>query len=192
MTTVQHETTHEWLQMQMDGELPTLYRGQLAQHLESCETCRREAERLTAVRRLLDEGKVPVVEGFTQRVVEGLPGAAWESRRPGAWIAAAAALILLISGSALLLSLAGGSASLGPIGAVASMLERAVLAGAGLLTASWRGLGLALADLWSTSPAGGVALGVLVVALNVLLWRGVRGRGQAARTRVDVSDRPRR
>lgn len=191
MTTANHETVQGWLQLQLDGELPTLYRGQLAQHLESCAVCRREAERLGAMSRLLDDTRVPVAEGFSQRVLDDLPGAAWEARRPRAWIAAVAAFVLLASGSAILLSFGGAVVGLGPLGAVASMLERAILAGAGLLTASWRGLGLALSDLWSTSPLGGVALGMLVVALNLLLWRAVRGRARAG-ARVDAADRQRR
>lgn len=192
MTTVQHETVHEWLQMQLDGELPTLYRGQLAQHLDECDSCRREASRLMSLRQLLDDGTVPVKAGFAEQVLEQLPGAAWEARRPRTWIAAVAALVVLLSGSTLLLSLSGATASFGPLGTIASMLERTMLAGTGLLTASWRGLGLALSDLWATSPAGGVALGVLVIALNLLLWRAIRGRDRSARSRVDVSDRLRR
>jgi anti-sigma factor RsiW len=185
MTTANHETVQEWLQLQLDGELPTLYRHQLATHLEDCAACRRQAERLETLERTLADTRVPVVEGFEQRVMDGLPGAAWETRRPQAWIAAMATLALLLGGAVSLVAISGISRDLGLLGTFASMLERTVLAGTGLLTASWRGLGLALADLWSTSPLSGIVLGLLVVALNLVLWRGVRGRtkrGAAART----------
>jgi len=180
MTSSDHEMAQEWLQLRLDGELPTLYRGRLERHLESCESCRRQADRLDVLRRTLAEVQVPVKAGFSQKVMDSLPGAAWETQRPRSWFAAAASLVLLLAGSAGLVALSGGAAQLGPLGAIASMLERTVLAGAGLLNASWRGLGLALGELWSTSPLSGVALGLLVVALNILLWRIVRGRVQSA------------
>lgn len=176
MTTADHETVQEWLQLRLDGELPTLYRSQLANHLESCESCRLHAERLETLEGLLAETRVPVADGFSRRIMDELPGAAWETRRPHTWIAALATLVVLLAGSIGLASIGDVSNELGLLGTFASMLERTVLAGAGLLTASWRGLGLALADLWSTSPMSGIVLGLLVVALNILLWRGVRGR----------------
>lgn len=56
------------------------------------------------------------------------------------------------------------------------MFQTAALAGTGLLAASWRGIGLAVRELFATSPGTVVAFLVLVLALDLLVLALVRRR----------------
>ena len=61
---------------------------------------------------------------------------------------------------------------------MAELFRSAALAGAGLLTASWSGVGLALGEVLSRSTMGFVAFGVFVLGIDCLflryLWRQSR------------------
>jgi hypothetical protein len=59
------------------------------------------------------------------------------------------------------------------------MLQASILAGAGLLGASWKGLGLVV-DHVISSPASLGAFGFLVLCLNLLLISLIRRRRPAA------------
>ena len=87
--------------------------------------------------------------------MSALPTAGWESRSPRAW-RFTAAVILLLGGFAAALLVAGSAPrpppGFGALFAVADMLQASVVAGAGLLGASWKGLGLVL-DKMLASPA---------------------------------------
>lgn len=86
----------------LDGELDVRQAARLGEHLDGCAACRAIAEQHRAVWRLLDhDADVPVAPGFVARVLERLGLA----RRPagrtapafrGVWIAAAAALLLVL------------------------------------------------------------------------------------------------
>jgi hypothetical protein len=77
------------------------------------------------------------------------------------------------------------------VAAVADMLGSTVLAGAGLMTATWKGLGMAFEEVIA-SPMSLGALAVLVISLNLALFSLLRRRGGArtaartiARTNTD-------
>jgi len=85
----------------------------------------------------------------------------------------ALAAALLAAGSA------PASSGLGTLAAVGGMLQAAALAGAGLLGASWKGIGIVVEDVIS-SPVSLGAFGFLVLSLNILLISLVRRRRPSA------------
>jgi hypothetical protein len=64
------------------------------------------------------------------------------------------------------------------------MLRAAVQAGAGLLGASWKGIGLIIEEILA-SPASLGAFGFLVLCLNLLLFSLIRRRRLAGSVRSD-------
>lgn len=175
-----HDTFREWLNLDADGTLTPAERARLDQHLAGCEECRREREELLACERLLQRSAVPVRQGFADAVMAALPPAGWEARSPRTWRfpLAVAAMLMLIAG----LLVAGSSVApsgLAAVSAVAGMFRAATLAGAGLLGASWKGIGIVVEDVIS-SPMSLGAFGFLVLCLNLLLVSLVRRRRPSA------------
>jgi anti-sigma factor RsiW len=179
-----HSTYHEWLNLHADGLLTGKEKIQFEQHLADCAECRRESEELAALAGLLRRSAIAVQPGFRGVVMSSLPAAGWEGRAPRAWRLPAAAFVLLGLAAALLIA---GSAS-APSGfsallAVGGMFRAAALAGAGLLAASWKGIGMIFEEVIS-SPLSLGAFGFLVLCLNLLLISLLRRRrpaGAAAR-----------
>jgi len=170
-----HTKYREWLYLEPDGELNAGERSSLRQHLSGCSACREERQELASLTEMLDQSRVPVRDAFRQEVMAGLPAAGWETRSPRTWLAASVVVLLLSIGSALLI---GGASdellSAAPIAAAAAvweLLSSSALAGAGLLAASWKGLGIAFQDVLGHSVWNIVALGALVACLDLLLFR---------------------
>ena len=63
---------------------------------------------------------------------------------------------------------------------MAGLAAAGALAGAGLLAASWKGVGLVTLEAVGTTPGGLVAFVVLVICLNLLLLSLLRRRRTAA------------
>lgn len=180
-----HSTYREWLTLDA-GELGGQERALLDDHLASCAGCRQEREEYLALDGLLRRADLPVRDEFRSAVMSALPTAGWESRSPRAW-RFPVAVVLLLGGIATALLMAGSPATpgLGALFAVGGMMRAALVAGAGLLGASWKGLGLVL-DEMITSPASLGAFGFLVLCLNLFLVSLIRRRrpaGAAARRR---------
>jgi hypothetical protein len=190
--TVDCTTCQEWLDLEADGAPPAgpgaPRRGELAAHLESCADCRSEQQALTRTREALAASRVAVRSDFRDQVMAALPAAGWEARSPRAW-RLPAALLLALAGAAA--ALAGfGSARLHPglpfagaLAAVGDLFQTALLAGAGLLGASWRGVGGVVAELLGGSPGSLVALVVLVAGIDLLLLSLLRRRAAPAAER---------
>jgi hypothetical protein len=174
-----HSTFQEWLNLDADGRLAPEERARLEQHLAGCEECRLEREELAAFQSLFERSAVPVRSGFADSVMAALPHAGWEGRSPRTWQfpVAVAAMLMLVAG----FLIAGSSASSGlaALDAMGGMVRAATLAGAGLLGASWKGIGLIVEDVIS-SPVSLGAFGFLVLCLNLLLISLVRRRKPAA------------
>lgn len=173
------ETVREWLQEAFDGELSVLKRAPLRAHLGDCADCRAAARRLEALAAMLAHDTVEVPADFPRTVMTELPAAAWEVRRPRAWVAAAATLLVVLLAASGLGLAAGGLPGLGAVRALGDLLAESIIAGAGLAGASWRGLWLAVAELRQAEPWIPFAVGLLAVAFGALLWRLARGRGVA-------------
>ncbi|HBL26996.1 MAG TPA: hypothetical protein DD490_09195 [Acidobacteria bacterium] len=178
MTTPDHETYREWLNLEVDGRLPSAEAAELDEHLGSCEECRTEREDLLALEGLLQSNRIAVRADFKSEILSSLPTAGWENRHPKTWGFPAAAVFLLAAiaaalfGSSRLESLGGGASALL---ALADMLGSTVQAGAGLLAATWKGLGLVVAEVIS-SPMSLGAVAILVVSLHLLLFSLLRKR----------------
>lgn len=179
-----HNTYREWLHLDADGGLTDLaasQRAELEKHLDGCAECRAERADLQALAALLQKNRIPVRSDFKDTVLASLPTTGWENRHPRTWGFPAAVFLLLagiaaaVFGSAHL-SAAGPGAS--ALLAVADMLGSTVQAGAGLLAATWKGLGLAVEEVIA-SPVSLGALAVLVISLNLLLISLLRRRRPA-------------
>lgn len=176
-----HNTYREWLHLDADGRLAASQRAELEQHLAACAGCRDEREDLLALEALLQKNRIPVRTDFKDNVLSSLPTTGWENRHPKTWGFPAAVFLLLAGIAAALfgsshLSTAGPGAS--ALLAVADMLGSTMQAGAGLLAATWKGLGMAFEEVIA-SPVSLGALAVLVVSLNLLLVSLLRRRRSA-------------
>ena len=182
-----HDTYREWLNLEVDGQLPPPQRAELEQHLAACAGCRAEREDLLALEALLQKNRIPVRPDFKDTVLASLPTTGWENRHPRTWGFPAAVFVLLAGIAAALF----GSARLDTAGpgasallAMADMLGSTVQAGAGLLAATWKGFGMVVGEVIS-SPMSLGALAVLVISLNLLLVSLVRRRRSAAGEAVE-------
>jgi anti-sigma factor RsiW len=181
MSRPDHSTYREWLNLDADGGLDSGDRALLDDHLASCADCRREREEILALDGLLRGSALPVRPDFRVSVMSALPVVGWQARSPRAW-RFTAAVIVLLGGLAAALMVAGSAPATSGFGALAAMggmLQASILAGAGLLGASWKGLGLVLNHVIS-SPASLGAFGFLVLCLNLLLISLIRRRRPAA------------
>lgn len=176
-----HATCREWLYLDADGELAPERASLLEAHLASCPECRKERDELGKVDALLHAGRLAVRPGFRKSVMAALPAAGWEARAPRSWSLPTAAFALLAVAGAVLVGLSSGaqdSSGLGAVLAMLGLLKASLLAGAGLLGASWKGLGLAFDEILASKLALG-ACAALVLCLNLLLVSLVRHRRAA-------------
>ncbi|TNF74750.1 MAG: hypothetical protein EP299_06890 [Acidobacteria bacterium] len=176
MKRLDHDSYREWLHLECDGELPSADRSLLRQHLDSCAECRAESQELVALDNLLKESHIPVHRSFHDDVMSALPSAGWESSHPRSWAAALIVAVLLGGvGAALLGTSAARLEPTAPfiaaLVAIVDLFRSTALAGAGLLTASWKGLGLAVQELLAGSVWNILAVGLLVLGLDYLLLR---------------------
>jgi anti-sigma factor RsiW len=186
-----HSTYREWLNLDADADadLGQGERARLDEHLAGCADCRREREGLEALDGLLRRSAIAVRPDFQATVMSALPTVGWESRSPRAWRFTAAVIVLLgIAAGLLVAGSAGAPSGLGALFAVGGMMKATVVAGAGLATASWKGLGL-MFDHLIGSPASFGACGFLVVALNLFLFSLIRRKRPAA---ASAASAPRR
>lgn len=170
-----HSDLQEWLYLETDGGLGARERRELAQHLTECTECRREKQELERLHVLLGESVVEIDERFSREIMERLPEAAWEARTMGGW-RIAVVVFLLLAATAGLLSFGGDRLAAeiplaGTALALFGLFQSALLAGAGLLAASWTGLGMALDRVFESSRMAFVAFGLLVLGLDVLFVR---------------------
>lgn len=171
-----HTTYREWLNLEADGRLPREERGRLEEHLATCSACRAELDELRALDGLLFEARVPVRESFRDDILNALPSAGWEARAPRTWGFPMALFLLLGMISAAIIgsgSTLGEHSGVGALSAVVGMFQATVLAGSGMLAASWKGFGLVFEQMLA-SPVSLGMFGVFVLCLNLLLVSMIR------------------
>jgi len=185
MSSQEHTTFIEWLHLELDGELNPSESSQLKRHVAGCESCRRERKALAALEGALLSSRVEVPEEFHSRVMSALPATGWQARHPRTWAIALAVVALLGAGAAALVG--SSAAQLEPAApfiaaslAVLDLFRSSILAGSGLLSASWKGLGAGLQDVLGGSTWNFVAFAVVVLGVNVLLLRLLRRRERPA------------
>lgn len=174
-----------------DGALDHDDRAALERRLESSPELRDERRSLARLNRLLADYRIPVQPGFSERVMSSLPDAPW-ARGWKSWRASVAALAALAAIAMALVMVgapaAEGSPLVATLGALADFIVAAVLSGAGLLAASWRGVGHAVGDALGVPEQ--VVFGVGVVALNGFLFLMLRGaHRRRARQTVETERR---
>ena len=181
-----HDTFREWLQLEAEDDLSPERRGLLERHVDECPECQAEQRDLAHFRAVLTRGRLPVRADFRQSVLEALPATGWEARHPRTWsFPGAVALLLGILAAALFGLRSGhpsGSPVLGALSALAGFFRATLVAGLGLVHASWKGWGMVFGELftsWSTLAA----FAVLVTCLNLLLVSLVRRRPAGALAR---------
>lgn len=185
MSREDQSTLREWLDLGADGQLAERDRWQLDREIEDQPELQQERSELVALNHLLAESRIGVRSGFAQQVVKSLPAAGWETKSPRSWKLVAALLVLLGGLSAALVGtgsarLAPESAFLGAFAAVVDLFRATALAGAGMLQASWRGLGLAMGEMVRGSVLNWLAFALIVVGLNALFILQLRGQRRAA------------
>jgi hypothetical protein len=148
---------------------------------------------LAGVDALLASARVVARPGFAREVMAALPATApWQGRRVQGWRSALLALAALVVLAIGFLGFGGSrlapaSPALAAARAVADFGAAAALSGAGLLAASWRGVGLALGNALDLPAQLVFALGVL--AVNALLLVLLRRRGRRRRALVAATTR---
>jgi hypothetical protein len=149
-----------------------------------------------ALHAMIAESRIEVRDGFADRVMAALPAAAWQRRlgrrRAPVWALPAAAAAIFAGGAAVVLGFAAGGAethAFGIFAAVFDFLRATTLAGAGLLFATWRGVGFGLEELIAESGLNLLALASAVVFLNLFFVQLLRRRPAAVRQAADPRHR---
>jgi hypothetical protein len=177
----------ERVDLALDGALPP---AESSAALASEPTA--ERRRLERLHGELAAARVMARAGFSDEVMASLPVAPWAQHTAARLrgLRSAAAVLLLLGGFAAVLLGTGSEGvvqavpALGALRAVSEFAAAAALSGAGLLAASWRGLGMALGealDLPAQIVFGCGVLGVNALLL-LLLRRRSRRRAPAAAT----------
>lgn len=156
----------------VDGALAPADNEALRARIDNDEALRREERELGRLHEALAAGRVAARPGFTAAVMAALPESApWADRKLLGWrsvLGTLAAVLVLALGAFGVAGTRGmDGAGFAAARAVADFAVSAALSGAGLLAASWRGVGMAVAaalDLPAT-----VVFGIGVVAVNALL-----------------------
>ncbi|MFQ5526906.1 MAG: zf-HC2 domain-containing protein [Thermoanaerobaculia bacterium] len=190
-----HLDYQELLFLEPDGELTRPERRQLDEHVARCGECAATRREVASLGSMLENARIEPDPDLARRVLENLPPADWEMRRPANWRGAAAAFIgLVIASYALTFQgqpMGEALSWIETLSAIAGLFGSAVLAGAGLLSASWAGVGLALGEVLSRSPVGFVVFGLFVLGVDALflryLWRLSRRASDASLSRRDGS-----
>jgi hypothetical protein len=174
----------ERIELEADGLLGGEERQALDRHAQACPACREDRRALAALGRALERSRVGIRRGFAAEVMRRLPAAGWEGSAPRAWRLPLALLAALAAASAALVGVSSarlhpGAPFAGALAAVADMVQTATLAGAGLLAASWRGVGFAVGELFAASPGAVAAFVVLVLAVDLLALAMIRRKRMA-------------
>ncbi len=196
MGTADIDTDKLLVDMAVDDSLPQAERAALRERLAGDEALRREERDLGRLNELLAAGRIAARRGFTEDVMAALPETAPWARRPLlGWRTAVAALAAMVALAVGLLGVGGtrlqpASPLFAAARAVVDFAASAALSGAGMLAASWRGVGMAVQaalDLPAT-----VVFGIGVVAINALLVMLLRRNRRRRAVVRAAAGRPRR
>lgn len=192
MDSFEHDTYREWLDQSRTGELSAAEEARLSRHLSECASCREELEATARLDALLLSEQIEPRTDLVEMVMARLPEAGWQARHPRSWGPALVALTVIASAAAALVG--SGAAEIRPrapfLGALAALFELfkgALLAGAGLLRASWHGVGLAVGNVLSRSWLDGSLTVIGVLSLDLLLVALYRRYGRERRQAQEVN-----
>ena len=160
-----HLEISERLEAFVKAELPTAEAATVSGHLAGCASCRADLEIERRLLASLDGQAIAVRPDFATSVLSSISRlpAPWQaspiaaSRSRWAWPLAAAALFALALG---LVGAGSESPLAGTVGTLFDLAAHGVLAGAGLIGASWQGLGIAARGIFAADPILLAGLGV--------------------------------
>ena len=186
-------TWRQWVDLELEGQLGREEKSRLGEILEAEPRVRAERRALESLHRMIDDDRLPVRPGFAARVMAALPTAWWERRRASAglprWALPLAMMLVLALGAALFLGSAEETGRFTGIGlALLDFMQVTFLAGAGMLFATWRGVGWGLEHLIADSGVNLLALAVAVLFLNLLFFSMLRRRPKAAEESAESHD----
>jgi hypothetical protein len=148
-----HLEVSQRLESFVKSELEAAENAAVARHLEGCEACRADLE----VERGLAEGmallSIRPRADFAATVMAALPEPAWARPRGTAWAWPAAALAAFAAAAAWVTANLAGTPLTGIAGTLSGMAKASLIAGAGLLGASWRGVSLTVRGAFAGEPA---------------------------------------
>ena len=187
-------TWRQWVDLELEGELEAPERARLDELLETDDRVADERRVLGSLHRMIDNGRIPVRSGFLARVMAALPEAWWQRRAAAGlprWALPLAAMLISALGAALLLASAEDTGIFTGIGAtLVDFIQVTVLAGAGMLFATWRGFGFGLQEMIANSGLSLAAIAVAVGFLNLLFVSMLRRRPRTAASTVDSAESP--
>ena len=166
------------MQHELDGALSTADQERLAAFAASSEATRTERAQYAALGSLLQSEKISAPAGFVDSVLARIESSA--RSRWFWWVSAvAAALVLTVGGSTLFSGSTEGSGVLAALSALGGFVSTVALAGAGLLGATWSGVGSIARQWFADSPATMVLAVAAAVGANALLIRTLSRRRRA-------------
>ncbi len=174
-------TWKTWVDLDLEGELREEDKARLDALAETEPRVQAERFALESLHRMIGDDRIPVRPGFAARTMAALPHAWWERRRSSAalpvWALPLAMMLVMALGGALLLGGAEETGRFAGIGlAVLDFVQVTFLAGAGMLFATWRGVGFGLEQLIADSGMNLLAMVAGVVFLNLLFLSLLRRR----------------
>ncbi len=177
-------TWKSWVDLELEGELREEDKARLDALAETEPRVQDERQALESLHRMIEGDRVEVQPGFTARVMATLPRAWWEHQRASAglpvWALPLAMMLVLALGGSLLLAGAEETGRFAGVGlAVLDFVQVTFLAGAGMLFATWRGVGFGLEQLIADSGVNLLAMVAGVVFLNLLFLSLLRRRPRA-------------
>ena len=182
---IDRETWQQWVDQDLEHCLEASEKVQLDELSATDPEIRRERRALESLRRMIDSEvatrRIAVRPGFSARVMEALPRTWWErgeatASRAG-WALPLAVMLTLAVAAAWALASTEEVGRFTGIGlALLDFVQMSVLAGAGMLFATWRGFSLGLEELIATSGLNLLALAAAVVCLNLLCLSLLRRR----------------
>lgn len=185
MKIIDDAMARERLDLDLDGELAGPEKNLFEERLEKSPELAAEHRALRSLHAMLDDSRIEVRPEFQSQVMSALPEPVWARgrQRVPTWALPVAMIATLVLGAALVLSLGGASAAdsqvLGVTAAVFDFLVTTFLAGAGLLFATWRGVGFGIEQMVADSGLNLLALASFVLFLDLLFVSLLRRRSPA-------------
>ncbi|MEM7350257.1 MAG: hypothetical protein AAF657_05590 [Acidobacteriota bacterium] len=184
---IDREKWQLWLDQDLEGCLEAADKARLDELLATDPEVRRERQALQSLHRLIEgeaaDSRIEVRPGFSARVMEALPHTWWERQETSAarrWSLPLAVMLAMAFGAVWMFA---GSEDVGPVAgiglAVLDFVQMTVLAGAGMVFATWRGFSLGLEEMIGSSGLNLLALASAVVCLNLLFLSMLRRRTPA-------------
>jgi anti-sigma factor RsiW len=187
-----HLEVSQRLESFVRSELEAAEAASVARHLEGCDACRAELEverHLVEAMASLSVRSRPDFAAGVMAAVAASAEPAWARPRMSAWAWPAAVLAAFAAAAAWIAVNLSATPVGGIVGTLSGMAKASLIAGAGLLGASWRGVSLTVRDAFSGEPASLALLAVTTALAVVGLYRFLL-RPRWARAAQGRSPRP--